>query len=290
MKKLIIIIILFLISCIQQKPQSTVDIENGKSTQLLETDQKKITEFAFITGKNVRIRKQPSVDSEVIRTGYKNEYVALMNKVKSDIVNDEQGDWQLVKLQDGLEGWVFGSYLQIIQDELYIWFIQNMGFIGNDYAITSGVEKGKVLDNEIISLVIKENLQIKDVDGNDEYDLEIFLKKNKNDYSFITFKNLKHDYSVFYNSKYLVYVSNYEIVVYDPNRHDELSEYRTQHYAVDTDYVDFEEIRNKFSITTLLSNYVWSNDVSGIVVTFGNQDKVLFQIDENGKIIEKKIE
>jgi hypothetical protein len=71
------------------------------------------TSWAVITSSHLRLREQPLADAAIITTlwrGYVLEVLAKQNRI--DTVENQENYWYQVGF-DGLQGWVFGAYLDL---------------------------------------------------------------------------------------------------------------------------------------------------------------------------------
>lgn len=62
---------------------------------------------------NLRLRSDSSVDGEVLGSLALNEVVELLETGPDDTINGIDSSWLKVKNQSGIEGWVFGGYLEV---------------------------------------------------------------------------------------------------------------------------------------------------------------------------------
>jgi hypothetical protein len=91
----------------------------NKSTTIDETPQQKTEEVMYVNSfEGLRVRKEPSLDSERIFLFNNNEKVIVLEKDTNIYTIDGiNGNWFLIKA-DGIIGWVFSGYL--VSEEEYI--------------------------------------------------------------------------------------------------------------------------------------------------------------------------
>ncbi len=92
----------------RERAKKDLDVELP-STPVLSIE----SNWAVITSSHLRLRERPTVESTVITTlwrGYVLEVVSKQNRQM--VVDDRQDFWYQVRY-GGLQGWVFGAYLEL---------------------------------------------------------------------------------------------------------------------------------------------------------------------------------
>ena len=84
-------------------------------------------DFSYISGKNVFLKREPSTESESIKSLNYLEFVKLQVASANCIVNGSTGKWHLVRTRDGYTGWVFAMHMEKVNDVMYQWFVSNEG-------------------------------------------------------------------------------------------------------------------------------------------------------------------
>lgn len=71
------------------------------------------TQWGVIVSSHLRLREAPEIDSPVITTLWKGYVMEILTKgLSEEVVEGRKGFWYRVSY-DGLQGWVFGAYLEI---------------------------------------------------------------------------------------------------------------------------------------------------------------------------------
>ncbi len=65
----------------------------------------------YVAADNLKIRKNPSLDSEKIGLILKNEFVTVLKTGEKVQIDRMESAWVKVRTKDGKEGWSFGGYL-----------------------------------------------------------------------------------------------------------------------------------------------------------------------------------
>jgi len=73
--------------------------------------------WSVINSTHLRLREKPDLDSKAITTLWKGYVLEVISQnTVSEILDDEEGYWYQVKY-GGLQGWVFGAYLQFFDSK-----------------------------------------------------------------------------------------------------------------------------------------------------------------------------
>ncbi len=69
--------------------------------------------FAVITSSHLRLRTEPSIKSKAITTLWRGYILEIVSRSpKMETVEGQENYWYQINY-DGLQGWVFGSYLKV---------------------------------------------------------------------------------------------------------------------------------------------------------------------------------
>lgn len=68
---------------------------------------------AMLNDSQVRLRDAPGIDGKILYKLSKGEIVRILDKGKQETINGTTSFWYKVVDWDGLEGWIFGEYLNI---------------------------------------------------------------------------------------------------------------------------------------------------------------------------------
>jgi len=75
------------------------------------------TSWAVISSSHLRLRERPSVESNAVTTLWKNNVLEIISRDEvKQTVEGHNGYWYRVAY-DGLQGWVFGAYLELFESE-----------------------------------------------------------------------------------------------------------------------------------------------------------------------------
>jgi len=98
-------------SCEKDTPQR-FEIELPP-TQVLSTRSR----WAVVTSTHLRLREQPSINSQAVTTLWQNNVIEIVSRnERSERVEEKRDYWYQVAY-DGLQGWVFGAYLEMFESE-----------------------------------------------------------------------------------------------------------------------------------------------------------------------------
>ena len=98
------------LSCKDEK--SIADIELT-ATKVLSIQSR----WSVINSTHLRLREQPDLNSKAITTLWKGYVLEVISQnTISETLDDEEGYWYQVKY-GGLQGWVFGAYLQFFDSK-----------------------------------------------------------------------------------------------------------------------------------------------------------------------------
>lgn len=94
-------------------------IENGSIKVIKDGEDADISknnnQYYRSTIDNLRFRESPDLDGEFIRMLTQSDKLELLEKGKSEIINDITGTWVKVKTEQGEIGWCFDAYLEEIK-------------------------------------------------------------------------------------------------------------------------------------------------------------------------------
>ncbi len=114
MKRITVFIILItaasvfpLISCEKEEEQFG-DIELPPAPLISESERWAVIEAAYL-----RLRERPETDSRLVTTLWKGYVLEVLSRSSSKMYMDDLEDYWYQINYDGLQGWVFGSYLKI---------------------------------------------------------------------------------------------------------------------------------------------------------------------------------
>lgn len=106
----LLIISNFFLSCKDEK--SFADIELT-ATKVLSIQSR----WSVINSTHLRLREKPDINSKAITTLWKGYVLEVISQnTVSENLDDEEGYWYQVKY-GGLQGWVFGAYLQFFDSK-----------------------------------------------------------------------------------------------------------------------------------------------------------------------------
>ncbi|MBI9102815.1 MAG: SH3 domain-containing protein [Spirochaetales bacterium] len=71
------------------------------------------TSWAIITSSHLRLRSEPSLESEAVSLLYRGYIMEILSQTPFTEVVEEKDDYWYRISYDGLQGWVFGGYLEI---------------------------------------------------------------------------------------------------------------------------------------------------------------------------------
>lgn len=71
------------------------------------------TEWGVITSSHLRLRNKPSVESQALTTLWRGYVLEIISRKQQKEVVDELFDYWYQIRYDGLQGWVFGAYLEL---------------------------------------------------------------------------------------------------------------------------------------------------------------------------------
>jgi len=98
------------LSCKEEK--SIADIELT-ATKVLSIQSR----WSVINSTHLRLREKPDLNSKAITTLWKGYVLEVVSQnTVSEILDDEEGYWYQIKY-GGLQGWVFGAYLQFFDSK-----------------------------------------------------------------------------------------------------------------------------------------------------------------------------
>jgi len=98
------------LSCKEEK--SIVDIKLN-ATKVLSIQSR----WSVINSTHLRLREKPDLNSKAITTLWKGYVLEVVSQnTVSEMLDDEEGFWYQVKY-GGLQGWVFGAYLQFFDSK-----------------------------------------------------------------------------------------------------------------------------------------------------------------------------
>lgn len=73
--------------------------------------------WAVVTSTHLRLRERPSVESRAVTTLWRNNVLEIISRnERAELIEDRSGYWFQVAY-DGLQGWVFGPYLEMFDSE-----------------------------------------------------------------------------------------------------------------------------------------------------------------------------
>jgi len=107
--KICLLVVLLLsnlfISCKDEKGIADIELT---ATKVLSIQSR----WSVINSTHLRLREQPDINSKAITTLWKGYVLEVISQnTVSEILDNEEGYWYQVKY-GGLQGWVFGAYLQ----------------------------------------------------------------------------------------------------------------------------------------------------------------------------------
>ncbi|MBN1899229.1 MAG: SH3 domain-containing protein [Spirochaetes bacterium] len=100
--------------------KATLQKEIAKKIQLVKyllryNKKLKDKKMAYVLGKRVRVRKDPSVRKKNVITSlnYGDKVIVVERSDTIEEINGEKNYWYKVELKDGITGWIFGKYLTL---------------------------------------------------------------------------------------------------------------------------------------------------------------------------------
>jgi len=75
------------------------------------------TSWAVISSSHLRLRERPTVDSNAVTTLWKNNVLEIISRDESRKSVEGMSDYWYKVAYDGLQGWVFGAYLELYESE-----------------------------------------------------------------------------------------------------------------------------------------------------------------------------
>jgi len=73
--------------------------------------------WAVVTSTHLRLRERPTVESQPVTTLWQNNVLEIISRnEKSEMIENRTDYWYQVAY-DGLQGWVFGAYLEMFESE-----------------------------------------------------------------------------------------------------------------------------------------------------------------------------
>lgn len=101
--------ILPIFSSCEEKEETLGDIKLPPAPPLISASEN----WAVIETSYLRLRERPAVEARIVKTLWRGYVIEIMSRSPSkSIVEDEEDFWFQVNY-DGLQGWVFGSYITI---------------------------------------------------------------------------------------------------------------------------------------------------------------------------------
>ena len=103
----LIILPLTMISCEKQE-EPIGDIELPPAPMISQNES-----WAVIEASYLRLRERPEPGAKLVTTLWKGYVLEVMSRSPSRVVVDDEEDYWYQVNYDGLQGWVFGSYLSV---------------------------------------------------------------------------------------------------------------------------------------------------------------------------------
>lgn len=98
------------LSCKEEKGIADIELT---ATKVLSIQSR----WSVINSTHLRLREKPDLNSKAITTLWKGYVLEVVSQnTVSEILDDEEGFWYQIKY-GGLEGWVFGAYLQFFDSK-----------------------------------------------------------------------------------------------------------------------------------------------------------------------------
>ncbi|MDY7026999.1 MAG: SH3 domain-containing protein [Spirochaetota bacterium] len=73
--------------------------------------------WAVVASTHLRLRERPTVESQPVTTLWQNNVIEIISRnEKSEMIENRTDYWYQVTY-DGLQGWVFGAYLEMFESE-----------------------------------------------------------------------------------------------------------------------------------------------------------------------------
>jgi len=112
MKKILYILFIiclaaFLTGC-EQKEESFEDIELPPAPLVSESEN-----WAVIESSYLRLRERPEAESRLVTTLWRGYVLEVISRSPEKVIMDDEEDFWYQVNYDGLQGWVFGSYLVV---------------------------------------------------------------------------------------------------------------------------------------------------------------------------------
>ena len=107
-----LLVLLMGISACRQGEQEALQVELP-STPVLTVR----TSWAVISSSHLRLRERPTVDSNAVTTLWKNNVLEIISRDESRKSVEGMSDYWYKVAYDGLQGWVFGAYLELYESE-----------------------------------------------------------------------------------------------------------------------------------------------------------------------------
>jgi len=73
--------------------------------------------WAVVTSTHLRLREKPSVESLAVTTLWQNNVIEIISRNERSEKVEEMNDYWYQVAYDGLQGWVFGAYLEMFESE-----------------------------------------------------------------------------------------------------------------------------------------------------------------------------
>lgn len=75
------------------------------------------TSWAVISSSHLRLRERPSVESNAVTTLWQNNVLEIISRDEKKQSVEGRSDYWYQVAYDGLQGWVFGAYLEMYESE-----------------------------------------------------------------------------------------------------------------------------------------------------------------------------
>ena len=99
----------FITSCEKQE-DPLLDIELPPAPLISESESWAVIEAAYL-----RLRERPETEAKLVTTLWKGYVLEVLSRSPSKVLMDDLEDYWYQVNYDGLQGWVFGSYLKIYE-------------------------------------------------------------------------------------------------------------------------------------------------------------------------------
>ena len=112
---MLLIGLLSFVGCNRSSTESEIVSDSDSSAEMIAAP----IDYAVATENRVRVRSEPTLESETLGHLYQGDLVAIFARTADEIIDEVSAPWYEIRTAAGLSGWAFGAFVELIDAETY---------------------------------------------------------------------------------------------------------------------------------------------------------------------------